>query len=1544
MSDADDDFARSIGAAIGPESLDWQHLSSSQGRRDRGAWAIGALDFDLVPPGGVGRWRLVGPAPITTRNEQMFVGPGPVAGQVRDLAIDPRAGDTPTQAPTLYAACNSAGVWKSSDGGASWKPLNDQLPSLRIGAVALDPDDPDIVYAGSGNLFDGSVGERRGAGLFRSPDGGHTWAAIDGGPAASRLVDNGIHRIVVLGNQRLVIGTARNLLLSTDGGMSFQRQPLHNGFIGQVSLDSSQRCVRRVRDVSTTTPVVLRCTRHGWRTGDTVYVGAVPAPTIVNGKRSVRVIDADHIEVSPSLAGAAASTGIVEGPAHERQVAVTGGRTVGAALTVELTAVAHGLLGGDIVAVHGVLGLTGADGSWAVDVVDADHLRLRGSRGGGAYTNGGTIVAADVPMEMAIDTMVDDPGGAIVTVHEHGFAVGDRSVLSGVAMATGDVAATRVLEVLDADRVRLRNVHLNAAFAGGGTLRRPPAVWNTLLVATNGFFDGDDGSGANNFNRGLHRITLTAGGPVKSTNLLAQPGGFVATYNRVAFGQGGAGASRTIYALVQHGGVAGVTTTNRLRAFLRSGDGGQSWTQPGNLLLASTGWEQRQSHYDLLLAADPRNPRRVYAGLKQIWSSADAGDHWPATLPASEGGLNVGSILTRNLAPSLGLVHWDQHVFAHLPAAFWPADPSLPVPLYAGNDGGLVRSDDAAVSYQPCNEGMASALLLSLDIGRGAGRNDVSAGGMWDNGTAVHRGDRDATLRWQLGIDGDGGSVAVDPADPSVVFGFNNGRLMRSRDGGNRWNPHAGGDIPVLVLRNTNPAEVVAPGHALLTGEQVQLLGVQGGGGVASGTKTITVIDADTFFVNGANATAQAAFVQPPRATSARWVREFGVVAATLDAPIEVETAELNGLATGDQVQVLGVAGPASANNTALNPWWTVTVINAKRFSLDGSSALGAPPYQGGTGRVRGPRQAAQAVPILFAAPLAALAGAARPVAITAPDHRFVSGETVSVAGVPVLAAANVANHPITVVDADTFLLDGVTSVQRSQLTARVRQAAIGTGLPAATADTFVRVALVPNGANRATRVFVSSARDLYRSDNGGATFVRVHQNFPGMVTAIYAPNNARLWIGTAQFVQGGNVQPGEVWFSIDGGAHWLDDAPDNFVRRTGGRGSVSAIAEDPRNPQRVAVTFAGYSGTDPRFRSRRAFLSTTAGIRNAGNFPWDEIGGTSFAASGNLPDLPALCVAFDPSANPSDLLVGTDLGVLRQVPGGWQRVGSNLPRVSVQAIAVDHTLMPAPCIVRVATYGRGSWELERPVTAALDVICDGGFAPTNVGSTRRQPLVLHNTGGAALTVTRLELVLGQRISIDPAPVLPLVLGAGAVQRFELVFAPTAASVEEVFLSIDSDDPADPSRAFFVRGVGRAPGALLRAAVTDRLRFGATLVGRQRDLPMLIENTGDLPLVIRNIDMFAPVPGLAIDANPVRPINLAPGARVQIDLHYAPAAAAAQGWREQAFVDIEDAAGNALDTRFVNVSGSAQSAATDVLTSLLAALGLADPPRDEAVV
>lgn len=1538
MSEPDAEFGRLIGADIEPESLDWQHLSPTADT-DRRAWSLGALDFDRVPPGGVGRWRAVGPAPLTVRNEQMFCGPGPTAGQVRDLAIDP----TPAAAPTMYMACNSAGLWKSGDGGASWKPLNDQLPTLRIGAVALDPDNPRVVYAGSGNLFDGSLGERRGAGIFKSLDAGATWMRIDGGLEGSELADGGINRIVVPAPEQVIVGTQQALMLSTDGGVSFpSTNRLHNGFIAGLALDTSQRTVRRVRDATIASPVVLTATRHGWRDNDIVYVGGVASNRDANGRWSVHVLDANRVELLGSVGnGVDATSGQAVGPAHSRSIAVTGATVPAANRPVVLTAAGHGLLTGDIVAVHGVLGLNGANGSWSVEVVDVDHVRLRHSRGTGAHTGGGTIDAADVAIDMAIALIADDAAGAVFTVHEHGFATGDRTRVVGVANLTGDAANARVAEVVDADRVRLAQIHLAGAFAGGGTLQRPPAVWNTLLLSANGFFDRDNGSNPNP-SRGLFRLTLTSDGPVESGDLLSNPGGFTPTFNRVAFAQGGSGATRTLYALVQHGGVPGVQTTNRLRAFMRSADGGESWTQPGNLLAITQGREQNQSHYDLLLAVDPRNPRRVYAGVKQIWASEDAGDHWRTPMPPNEAGKNLPLVTALPNAPSMTQVHWDQHVFCQPPPSFWPL-PAVPVPLYSGNDGGLVRTDDAAVSFAQLNEGVATALLLSLDIGRGAGRNGVMFGGMWDNGTAGHRPDGDAARRWSIGSDGDGGAVAVDPADPNIVFGINNGQLVRSFDSGNTWQLQGAAILmPPLEVRNTNPVEVVMVGHPLQTGNAAGLFDVQGGNGVANGVHTVTRIDVRTFSLNGVNGVAVPAFVAPQRVLGNRYRREFAVTAATLGNPIEIETSEVNGLVTGDQVNVIGVVGPTQANNPAANPWFTVTVINAQRFSLDGSDATGAKPYAPGTGVVRGARVPNELVAIFFVAPFRAAAGA-RPVVVTAFGHRFVSGDTVTVTGVRRLTDANVNNHAITVIDADSFELVGLTSTQRWRDNARVAFQTIGNGLPGGgNADTFTRIAIVPNGAVPATRIFVSVGRDLYRSDDGGRLFKRVHQNFPGVVTALCANDPLRLWVGIAQYAAGNTTRAGEVWFSRDGGAHWLTDKADNFVGRLGARSSVSAIAEDPRNVQRVAVSFAGYSDTDPRFLSRHVFVTMTAGIRNAGAFPWQEQGGTSFNLSANLPDLPVLAIGFDATQSPSDLLVGTDLGVLRQTATGWQRVGSNLPRVSVQALALDNSLQPAASVVRIGTYGRSAWELERPATAVLDVICDGGFAPTLVGNTRTQTLTLHNAGGATLNITQIQFSSAD-FSLAPAPGLPLTLLAGKSVVLALGYTPAAAGTSAATLALSSDDPADAFKTFELRGIGAVAGGEPVATFPRRLRFGATLVGRTRDLPFTIENRSLVDVVVTNVDLFNPVPGLSIDAAPARPFAIAPGASQTVMLHYTPTAVAAAGFRETLMLETESKTHTQPRTELIRVVGSAHSVGTDLLTSLLAAIGLADEP-DEVIV
>lgn len=62
------------------------------------------------------------------------------------------------------------GVWKTENGGDSWSAIGDQLPSMLISAVVVDPKYPDIVYAASRGSINGG-----GEGIFKSTDGGQTW-------------------------------------------------------------------------------------------------------------------------------------------------------------------------------------------------------------------------------------------------------------------------------------------------------------------------------------------------------------------------------------------------------------------------------------------------------------------------------------------------------------------------------------------------------------------------------------------------------------------------------------------------------------------------------------------------------------------------------------------------------------------------------------------------------------------------------------------------------------------------------------------------------------------------------------------------------------------------------------------------------------------------------------------------------------------------------------------------------------------------------------------------------------------------------------------------------------------------------------------------------------------------------------------------------------------------------------------------------------------------------------------------------------------------
>ncbi len=110
------------------------------------------------------RWRASGPDRIDERGLAR-------AGRVSAIAIHPR------DPGILYVGAAQGGVWRSDNAGVSWTPLTDGECSLAMGSVAIDPVNPDIVYAGTGEQhFSGD--SYYGCGVLRSVNGGATWTQL----------------------------------------------------------------------------------------------------------------------------------------------------------------------------------------------------------------------------------------------------------------------------------------------------------------------------------------------------------------------------------------------------------------------------------------------------------------------------------------------------------------------------------------------------------------------------------------------------------------------------------------------------------------------------------------------------------------------------------------------------------------------------------------------------------------------------------------------------------------------------------------------------------------------------------------------------------------------------------------------------------------------------------------------------------------------------------------------------------------------------------------------------------------------------------------------------------------------------------------------------------------------------------------------------------------------------------------------------------------------------------------------------------------------
>jgi len=180
-------------------------------------------------PLDTGAWTFLGPQP------KVFNNYGMVTGRINALAVDPRGPDAGGR-HTVYAASDGGGVWKSTDccgTGTTWRNVTDQpdIASIAIGDLHMDPNNPDVLYAGTGDLRYGSFSFGS-AGLLKSIDAGETWSVLgesvfnpyyppSAGLGFPQYQAIGKVRVDPADSDTVVVGTKTGLYFSFDAGQNW---------------------------------------------------------------------------------------------------------------------------------------------------------------------------------------------------------------------------------------------------------------------------------------------------------------------------------------------------------------------------------------------------------------------------------------------------------------------------------------------------------------------------------------------------------------------------------------------------------------------------------------------------------------------------------------------------------------------------------------------------------------------------------------------------------------------------------------------------------------------------------------------------------------------------------------------------------------------------------------------------------------------------------------------------------------------------------------------------------------------------------------------------------------------------------------------------------------------------------------------------------------------------------------------------------------------------------------------------------------------------
>ena len=554
-----------------------------------------------------------------------WIGIGPFVGSlVGPLAVDPQNPDT------LYAG-TSNGLFKSTNGGATWNSINS---AIEVISLAIDPRTPGTLYAGT-------------YGVFKSIDGGVNWTAASSGLATSSNGGDGPYwdvRALAIDPQNpatLYAGTGRGLFKSQDGGASWNAAgaglPTHT--------------------VSTETPAINRLVidpQHGntiYAVGD--YYSDIGGGILVFTTRVFKTTDAganwNALTVPSSGPTNSISTLVIDPQKPTTLYAVQSGPP---ALTKSTD-------GG---ATWSTVSATIAVSTLAIDPQNSTTLYAATVSGLLKSTDGGTSwTAAQSGLPGGIVLLVIDPQhpGTVYATGSGGLFKTTDGGANWIPINSGLTGSTLFVPTL------LIDPKSNSIYAGTG--------WSGLFV------ESTDG--------GSNWSSISPAAPYFWPSALA-----IDPQN-----------SRTLYA----GGSPG--------AIFKTTDGGGTWTAaylPGN------------RYYEIyVLAIDPQNPATLYAGtFGGIFKSMDGGATWnAANIGISISGGYISTLVIDPNSPSTLYASGSPGVFKSTDGgASWNAlniqanhsitilaiDPQNSHTIYAGGFGAIFKSTDSGTNWTAAGAGL----------------------------------------------------------------------------------------------------------------------------------------------------------------------------------------------------------------------------------------------------------------------------------------------------------------------------------------------------------------------------------------------------------------------------------------------------------------------------------------------------------------------------------------------------------------------------------------------------------------------------------------------------------------------------------------------------------------------------------------------------------------------------------------------------------------------------------------------------------------------